>query len=347
MAQKYLVPGPGSRTDTLNTGSRAPEAVYVLELAGEDDAFAIAEAAAAAESVAGLAPGLAKAVAVDLDRLRGLAFTRAAGVLVGQTAARVESAKSMLADQALDRTGSVAVRARDVRGTTGVDARVAERALGDVLTAAGMTVDLEDPDHELRALFAGSVCVLSWLAAESHRDYADRAPTDKPFFQPGSMEPIEARAVANLARVRPGSTVLDPMCGTGGLLVEAGLLGARVVGIDAQWKMVRGARRNLAHYLEDWVVAQGDATRLPIGGPVEAVVVDVPYGRQSAIASVDVDTLVAGGLGEARRVAERAVVVADRDRSSDAREAGWAVEAVHERPVHRSLTRYVHVLSGQ
>jgi tRNA (guanine10-N2)-dimethyltransferase len=318
--------------------------VYVLELAGEDDAFAAAEAAAAAGSVERIGPGLALAASVDIDRLRGLAFTRAAVELVGRADASFEAARALLEGQAIDRTGTVAVRARDVRGTAGADARAAERGLGDVLTAAGLTVDLEAPDHELRALFADDVCALGWLAVESPRDFAERAPTDKPFFQPGSMEPLEARAVANLARARPGTTLLDPMCGTGGLLVEAGLIGARVVGLDAQRKMVRGARRNFEHYLEDWALARGDATRLPIGGPVDAVVADVPYGRQSVVASRDVETLVSGALAEARRVTDRAVVVADRDRSADARRAGWTVEAVHERPVHRSLTRFVHVL---
>jgi tRNA (guanine10-N2)-dimethyltransferase len=111
--------------------------------------------------------------------------------------------------------------------------------------------------------------------------------------------------------------------------------------------MVRGARRNFEHYLEDWAVLQGDATRLPIGGPVDAVIADVPYGRQSAVASADVETLIADALAEARRVADRAVVVGDRDRSAAARAAGWAVEALFERPVHRSLTRFVHVLRAE
>lgn len=321
--------------------------MYVLEFAGEDDGFAIAEAAAAAATgVDRLAPGLALARTVDLDRLRGLAFTRTADELVGRTSGGVEAAVALLESAETDRRGTVAVRARDVRGTAGVDARAAERALGDVLTDRGFAVDLETPDHELRALFADDIAVLGWLVAGSRRDFGDRAPTDKPFFQPGSMEPLEARAVANLAGARPGATVLDPLCGTGGLLVEAGLIGARVIGVDVQASMVRGARRNLRHYLPDGAVIQGDATRLPLRGPVDAVIGDVPYGRQSAVASVDADTLVAGTLAEARRVSRRAVFVADRDRSNDAREADWTVAAVHERPVHRSLTRHVHVLEA-
>jgi len=353
-------------TDTLKGRSRAPSRVYVLELAGEDDAFAAAEAAAASPAVEVVAPGLALADPLDPGRVRGLAYTRAASEVVGRATvdvaggartgglALLDAARETLETAPLDREGTVAVRARDVRGTAGVDARAAERALGDVLTDAGFGVDLERPDHELRALFAGDVAVLGWLAVESRRDFGDRAPTDKPFFQPGSMEPLDARAACNLAGAGPGTTVLDPFCGTGGLLVEAGLLGARVVGLDAQARMVRGARTNFDHYLAgDWAVAQADATRLPVlgraegAGPIDAVVADVPYGRQSAVAGRDVDALVAGALAEARRVADAAVVVADRDRSAEAEAGGWTVEAVFERRVHRSLTRFVHVLDGE
>lgn len=320
--------------------------MYVLELVGEDDGFAVAEAAHAATAVERVAPGLATAESVEIDRLRGLALTRAAGEVVAQTGATVEAARAALADQAIDRTGSVSVRARDVRGTAGVDTRAAERALGDVLTAAGLAVDLETPDHELRALFAAGTAMLTWLAAESRRDFDERAPTDKPFFHPGSMDPLEARAVANLAGAGPGQLILDPVCGTGGLLIEAGLVGASVLGLDAQLEMVRGARVNFERYLEDWRLSLGDTTRLPVGQGVDAVVADLPYGRQSVVAHGDLVTLIAGMLEEARRVAPRAVVVVDRDCTAAARTAGWSVAAVHERPVHRSLTRHVHVLTA-
>jgi len=319
-------------------------AVYVLELVGEDDAFAAAEATHAAESVTRVAPGLTTASSVSIDRLRGLAFTRAASELVTRSGAAVEAAQAALAECSIERSGSAAVRARDVRRTADIDTQAAERTLGDVLTAAGLTVDLDDPDHELRALFADDTAILAWLTAESRRDFADRAPTDKPFFHPGSMEPLEARSVANLAGAEPGRTVLDPVCGTGGLLIEAGLVGAKVHGVDVAPKMVRGARENFEHYLEDWTLVQGDATQLPFSDSVDAVIADLPYGRQSAIANRDIQTLTAGTLEEANRLADRAVVVADRDCSKTAQAAGWAVSAVHERRVHRSLTRFVHVL---
>ncbi|WP_336035527.1 TIGR01177 family methyltransferase [Halobacterium yunchengense] len=320
--------------------------MYVLELGGEDDAFAAAEARAAAADVDVVAPGLATASGVDRERFRRLAYAHRASGLVADAEPTVEAAVDALGAAALDRSGTVAVRARDVRNAAGVDTQAAERALGRVLVDAGFAVDLEAPDHELRALFSRDRAFLGWLAAASVRDYGDRKPTDRPFFQPGSMDPLLARAVCNLARVEPGDVVLDPMCGTGGVLVEAGLLGARAVGTDAQAKMVAGARENLAAYVDDFAVARADATRLPVrDDAATAVVFDAPYGRQSKIETHDLADLVGGALAEARRVADRCVLVADRDWRAEARAAGWTVTDRFERRVHRSLTRYVLVLA--
>jgi len=135
------------------------------------------------------------------------------------------------------------------------------------------------------------------------------------------------------------------MCGTGGILLEAGLVGARVLGVDAQQKMVRGSRENLADGLDgDWLVARGDARSLPVADDaVDAVVFDAPYGRQSKIEG-DLHSLVQDALAEARRVASRCVVVGDRPWAQPAHEAGWTTEAAFDRRVHRSLTRYVLVL---
>ena len=345
------------RTDILIRRGELERCVYALELAGEDDVFAAREAASAAVGVEVVTPGVAAAGSVDPDRVRALAYTRRASRLVGRTDASVESARTLLDAAPLDRVGTVAVRARDVRGGAGVSTADAERELGRVLVTRGYEVDLDDPDHELRALFSGDVCVLGWLEVESVRDYGGRRPTDRPFFQPGGMDPLDARAVANIAGAAPGARLLDPMCGTGGVLIEAGLVGASVTGVDVQPKMVRGARENLKAYVggadaadgdagpRSFHVVRGDAAALPFRDDAfDGVTFDAPYGRQSKIARHSLADLVTGALSEARRVAPRAVMIADRAWRDAARNAGWRVESVFERRVHRSLVRHVHVL---
>lgn len=354
--------------------------MYCLEFVGEDDPFAALEAGrAAATDVSVLAPGIGLATAVDPDAIRRLALTRRACDVVGYTDATVEAARELLAAAPIDREGSVAVRARDIRSTAGVDTQRIERELGSVLVDRGFSVDLDDPDHVLRALVSrgaigrdpaydpdsildptatGTVavdddaedadrCVLGWTVAESERSYGGRAPTDRPFFQPGSMDPLLARALVNIGGGAPGRTVFDPMCGTGGLLLEAAMVDARALGADAQSKMVQGARTNLGDAVPegDWAVCRGDARQPPVrDGAVDTVVFDAPYERQSAVAGESLDALVRGALAAARSLAPRAVVVADRSWVDAARDAGWAVDCVHRRRVHRSLVRQIHVL---
>jgi tRNA (guanine10-N2)-dimethyltransferase len=367
--------------------------VYCLELAGEDDAFAAREAESAAIGLEFVAPGLAVAGSVDHARVRTLAYTHAADRLVARTDASIESAELALDAANLDVEGTVAVRARDVRGLTGVSTGEAERTLGGVLVDRGYEVDLDDPDNELRVLFsagdvgpetgvgagggdpvvhgAEGVCVLAWLETESVRGYGAREPGKRPFFQPGSMAPHDARAISNIAGAGPGRTILDPMCGTGGVLIEAGLVGSRVIGNDAQWKMVRGATENLDYYLggdgtpegafgeadrpDDWPpacpafhVVRGDATNLALrDDSVNGVVFDAPYGRQTVSASHEISDLVTGALSDAYRVSDAnatCVLMSDRSWRDAAVSVGWRVTDIFERRVHRSLTRYVHVL---
>ena len=326
--------------------------MYLLEFAGDaaDEPLAALEAErAAASAVERAASGVATARGLRIDRAPTLAYTRHASQLVGRTDADVGSAAALLAAASIDRTGSVAVRARNVRATADVSTAAAERDLGTVLVDRGFEVDLDDPDHELRAVFADDVCLLGWEVAERDAGFGARRPTDRPFFQPGSMAPADARAYVNLAAgpALPDATVLDPMCGTGGLLLEAGLVGARAVGSDAQWKMARGTAENLTHFLPEsrWDAVRGDATALPFNdGVADAVVVDAPYGRQSKIAGHELETLVGDALDEIARIAPSCVLVADRSWETAARDAGLTVAARFERPVHGSLTRYVHVL---
>jgi tRNA (guanine10-N2)-dimethyltransferase len=132
-------------------------------------------------------------------------------------------------------------------------------------------------------------------------------------FSPVSMHPKVARALVNLARAPPGGLVYDPFCGTGGLLLEAGLVDARVLGSDIDPRMVKGTERNLDHFgVKTHTVFACDvgdaprelAARLPVP-TVDAIVTDMPYGRSATTKSEKPDSLYARAFAVFGRVLKR------------------------------------------
>jgi tRNA (guanine10-N2)-dimethyltransferase len=94
------------------------------------------------------------------------------------------------------------------------------------------------------------------------------------------MHPKLARCLVNLSQVVRGDVLLDPFCGTGGILIEAGLCGIEFVGWDIDPEMVMGCRRNLSNYRLSGEIIVKDALSTP-AFTADAIVTDPPYGRAS------------------------------------------------------------------
>ena len=138
------------------------------------------------------------------------------------------------------------VRARRL-GPATLPNDLVERKVGSVLWSRGYQADLKDPEIVIRVLNTGEKVILGLEVARIDRGtFEMRRPHLKPFFHPGAMGPRMARALVNMARLKAKERLLDPFSGTGGFLVEAGLMGIRGVGVDAQEQIVRGARANLS-----------------------------------------------------------------------------------------------------
>jgi tRNA G10 N-methylase Trm11 len=104
-----------------------------------------------------------------------------------------------------------------------------------------------------------------------------------------STSPKVCRTLLNLAGARSADTILDPFCGTGTLLMEAALLGMKVIGVDIEGNQVQGTKKNLAWLGRDmgerihFDVFRGDARNLSslISKQVDAVAFEPTLGPVS------------------------------------------------------------------
>lgn len=205
-----------------------------------------------------------------------------------------------------------------------------------------ISVNLEDPDIKISIFADGDIYLCREMASVDRKIFERRKPHYRPFSSPISLHPRIAAALVNLARVVAGESLLDPFCGTGGILIEAGLMGAKVVGVDIKDNIVSGCRRNLEHCgIDDAILYSGDSTEMDMG-PVDAIVTDLPYGR-STYTGGDIEVLYEKSFDRMRKWlkdGKRAVVGLPEKRFADVGSRYLHLEEIHTMRVHRSLTRY-------
>ncbi len=84
--------------------------------------------------------------------------------------------------------------------------------------------------------------------------------------------------MVNLTGIQKGELV-DPFCGAGGILIEAGLMGFAPVGYDIQPELLAKAVKNLQGYgIKNFLLAKKDALTLKTA---KCLVADLPYGRNT------------------------------------------------------------------
>lgn len=227
-----------------------------------------------------------------------------------------------------------------------------ERKLGEVILdrVKGTKVHLTKPDKTFFGVLTDNKFIFGLKLAEIvPKPFMERRPRKRPFFHPSAMPAKLARCMVNLAQPKKGDLVLDPFCGTATMLIEAGLIGCKVVGFDAQKRMIRGSRRNLEHFgtkPEGLVVA--DAKNLPIA-KVYCIVTDPPYGRASSTMGHETAQIVEDFLSEAHAHIQkgRRICIASPKTihiKTIARKSGFKPVESHSVYVHRSLIREIAVL---
>lgn len=312
----------------------------LYELSGENQELATAEISCVG-TVTARANGIAVAETPNPEETTRLAQTHIVSELIGECDGTAEALKELLQNLHITEEKTYCCRARKIHpAKVSVSQLDLERMMGSLITGS---VSLKNPETEYRAVFTDGHCYFTRALYTIDRgSYSARNPSHRAYFHPGVMMPLMARALINLTHVRPDQTLLDPFCGTGGMLLECKALGIRAVGSDYDPEMLDGFRLNLP----DGACLRADATKMPY--PDEAfdvVATDLPYGQSTTIGADSLEALYKGSLKEVRRVLKkggRAVVVTHKDirhLASDFEIAGY-----FEQRVHKSLTRRILVL---
>lgn len=233
--------------------------------------------------------------------------------------------------------GSYAVRAFDLTGNT--DTKEVERKLGKELENDSNQVDLENPEETIRVYISEEEYIIGKLVEDIDRSlFEKRKNQNRPFSSPVSLDPVLARVLVNLTGVKPGGKLLDPFCGTGGILIETGLCGIDVYGTDMQKEMVEGTRENLEEYgVLKYNIKQAEIEEVEeiFDQKFDAVVADLPYGKASKTEGNPVESF----LEIAPKLTDGKIVfMSDQDSFND-------LEPEFEIYVHKNLTRYIYMLS--
>jgi tRNA (guanine10-N2)-dimethyltransferase len=281
--------------------------------------------------------------AIIKDLAGRLAFTFIIDEFLFSCPATIDEIGAQAKRHPLQAKGTIAIRCKN-RGSHLDMALVIDR-LGDVYTK-NRKVDLSHPEVELRAVVTFDTMYFGIKKAEINTSrFQQRRGHLRPFLSPITMHPKIARALVNLSSVQKNEVLLDPFCGTGGILIEAMLMGIRVVGNDIEKKMIEGCRKNLEFYhLKDYELYCMDIADIADHvRSVDAVVTDFPYAKATTTKGEKLQKLYNRGFETISRVLgenKRAVIGLSSEEMVTMGENYLRLVNVFPIRAHRSLTRY-------
>ena len=166
----------------------------------------------------------------------------------------------------------------------------------------------------------------------------------RPFFSPISIHPRISRSMVNLSNSTKGDRVIDPFCGTGGILIEIADMQIEAIGIDILRKMVENSVGNLKHYNLKGVAVKGDIENIS-NYDFKAIVTDPPYGLSTTTKGEGVKELMSRSMKIFTRVmkkGQRIVMAISKPKLINPKD--FTLIHKFEWYIHKSLTRYILVL---
>ena len=217
--------------------------------------------------------------------------------------------------------------------------------IGEKVSVNNQT-DLKDPDATI-LFYKNKNFNISLAYKSGHTAYKKCLKhhiSYRPYFSPISIHPRIARAMVNLSNCNYTEPVIDPFCGTGGILIEGADMGLNVIGIDLKEKMIEFSKGNLKHYGFEANLLKSDFKEIK-NLEFSSIVCDPPYGIASTTGGESISQLMERCLDTFQKVMKRKqrLVIAVSNAEMVKHQN---LKLIHkfEWYIHKSLTRNIIVL---
>ena len=219
------------------------------------------------------------------------------------------------------------------------------KKLGSKISAKNK-IDLVNPDVKILYYSRESTIIAIWKKYNDtyYSKCLKHHVKHRPYFSPISIHPRIARAMVNFSNCTSKNSIIDPFCGTGGILIEIADMKIRAIGIDILKKMVEYSNGNLKHYKLEAEIMEGDIEQL-LNYDFEGIVTDPPYGISTTTKGEDLKHLMKRSMN----IFSRALVTGQRiviavSNPKVIKNPDFKVLYKFEWYIHKTLTKYIFVL---
>jgi len=222
--------------------------------------------------------------------------------------------------------------------TGNTESKFTEKQLGSIIwrnleeNKVKPIVKLENSNTQIEFIFADKKVFCGKLIIKLVHDFEERKAHKRKVLHPSSLHPKLARGMVNLLGANRCSKsdnkkncddkkeviICDPFVGTGGILIEAGLLGYKIMGFDINKWMVKAVNENLKSYnIKNYEIMNADALEIKNYKNltsnkikirlIEYIATDLPYSINTK--EVDILKLYTSFFGLLRRIKIKRAVI--------------------------------------
>src|SRR3989344_6772825 len=234
--------------------------------------------------------------------------------------------------------------------------KVLERKYADIIyistkkrTNKAPKVDLKNPKNLIEIIKIKNKFYVTKHLFDTDKSYLNRQGHMRPKNHPTTLDPKLARACINLTGLNKG-TILDPFCGSGGILIEAGFLNYASIGYDLDEYILLKAKANLKFYkTQNCVLINKDALKISKNDlrKIDAIVTDPPYGKGSKLFKQNIDNLYSEFLNNLnlKRNSRLVMIFPNFSNLSFLKSVKTKYKVINKFNfyIHRSLTRFIYV----